>query len=91
MGHQYVGFNTMKKRQGKLDVTSKGPLTIQKDYLVLDIMERWPETLGVFIDNCMLCVGCPIAPFHTVHDACQEHGLDESTILAQLDAAIAKN
>ncbi|WP_349362896.1 MAG: DUF1858 domain-containing protein [Roseitalea porphyridii] len=52
------------------------------------LMARWPETIGVFIDHRLLCIGCLIAPFHTVVDACREHGVDEDTLRADLHRAI---
>lgn len=56
------------------------------DLSVADIMRRWPATIRVFLDGNMKCVGCPIAPFHTLMDAATEHGLS----LAQLEAAIER-
>ncbi|MEQ8399562.1 MAG: DUF1858 domain-containing protein [Roseitalea porphyridii] len=53
-----------------------------------ELMARWPETIGVFIDHRLLCIGCLIAPFHTVVDACREHGVDEDTLRADLHRAI---
>lgn len=52
------------------------------------IMERWPQTLPVFIRHKVLCLGCTIAPFHTISDACHEHDLDENRLLGELVAAI---
>ena len=54
--------------------------------LVDDIMRRWPATIRVFLDHKMHCVGCPIACFHTVDDACREHGVDRAGFLADLRA-----
>jgi hybrid cluster-associated redox disulfide protein len=34
----------------------------------------------------MGCVGCPISAFHTVDDACKEHGADRDEFLAALRA-----
>jgi hybrid cluster-associated redox disulfide protein len=59
---------------------------IQFTTLVDDIMRRWPATLRVFLDRKMHCVGCPIACFHTVDDACREHGADRARFLADLRA-----
>ncbi|PVB61500.1 DUF1858 domain-containing protein [Labrenzia sp. 011] len=47
----------------------------------------WPQTPSVFIRHRMLCYGCPIAPFHTVIDACREYDLDEQVFRAELRAA----
>jgi len=57
--------------------------------LVDDIMRRWPATIRVFIDHRMHCVGCPIACFHTVDDACREHGVDRVRFLDDLRAVVA--
>jgi len=41
-----------------------------------EIMRRWPAAIRVALDHKLLCVGCPIAAFHTVDDAIREHGID---------------
>ena len=56
------------------------------DDLVDDVMSSTPETIGVFLAFRMGCVGCPIACFHTVDDACKEHGIDRDKFLAALRA-----
>ena len=62
--------------------------TIQPDLSVDAIMRRWPATISVFMRRQMLCVGCPIGSFHTVMQACAEHGLDEAYFRVELQAAI---
>lgn len=52
-----------------------------------DVMRRWPTTIRVFIDFNMNCVGCPIATFHSVEEACHEHSLDLSIFFQSLLAA----
>lgn len=54
-----------------------------------DLMTRWPDTIPVFLKHRMLCVGCVFTRFHTLTDACQEHGLDEQSFRAELEAVIA--
>jgi hybrid cluster-associated redox disulfide protein len=49
-------------------------------------MRRWPASIRVFLDFRMGCVGCPIACFHSVDDACREHGIDREGFLAALRA-----
>lgn len=58
---------------------------------VMDIMDKWPETIMVFMRYKMLCVGCSIAPFHTIKEACEEHSLDEAMIRTQLDAILCSS
>ncbi len=53
-----------------------------------EIMQRWPQTIAVFLERKMLCVGCEVSPFHTIADACLEYGLEEEEFIAALKAAI---
>jgi hybrid cluster-associated redox disulfide protein len=52
------------------------------------VMHRWPSTIRVFLDFGMHCVGCPIATFHSVDEACTEHGIDLENFLERLRAAV---
>jgi hybrid cluster-associated redox disulfide protein len=54
------------------------------DLTVDEVMRQWPATIRVFLDFSMHCVGCPIATFHTVDDACSEHGMDRGNFLKRL-------
>lgn len=52
------------------------------------LMARWPATIPVFLRHKMLCVGCLVGPFHTVVDACHEHGVDQAMFIAALEQAM---
>jgi len=56
------------------------------DDSVDDVMSGTPETIRVFLQFGMRCVGCPIACFHTVDDACREHGVDRDAFFKALCA-----
>jgi hybrid cluster-associated redox disulfide protein len=57
--------------------------------LVDDVMRRAPATIRVFLDFKMNCVGRPIASFHSVEEACHEHGIQVTVSLAALRDAAA--
>jgi hybrid cluster-associated redox disulfide protein len=57
------------------------------DDIVGEMMTARPATIRVFLDFRMGCAGCPISAFHTVDDACKEHGVDRHEFLAALRAA----
>ncbi|MCB8821471.1 DUF1858 domain-containing protein [Microvirga rosea] len=63
-------------------------MRIESTQLVDEIMRRWPMTIRVFLNHKMRCVGCPIACFHTIDDACREHGADRAKFLADLQEAV---
>lgn len=54
------------------------------------IMRLWPATIRVVLAHDLLCVGCPIAPFHTAQDAVREHGIRGEEFLAALRAVIER-
>ncbi|AUR01195.1 DUF1858 domain-containing protein [Phaeobacter inhibens] len=57
--------------------------------LPLDVLITiWPETVRVFMDHDMLCVGCMVSPFHSVSEACAEYHLDEEVFRAALADAV---
>ena len=53
------------------------------------IMRAWPVTISVLIRPRMLCIGCPVATFHTLSEACRAHGIDERVFMSDLENAIA--
>jgi hybrid cluster-associated redox disulfide protein len=77
----------MFKQEGE-ENAMKSKQTIDPDMCMDDLMRQWPETIGVLIRNRMLCVGCPIALFHTVAEACEEHDVNEETFVRELVAVI---
>lgn len=54
-----------------------------------EMMSRWPSTVAVVLSYRMLCVGCPIAGFHTIEDACREHDVDLDAFVADIENAAA--
>lgn len=68
----------------------RGPRFDDPDLPLSELMTHWPSTVSVFLRHGMLCVGCLIAPFHTITDACDEYHLDEDAFIAELRHAIDK-
>ncbi|MFC5387381.1 DUF1858 domain-containing protein [Aquamicrobium segne] len=58
------------------------------DMSMNEIMRQWPATIRVVLDHGLLCVGCPIALFHTVDDAVRVHGIDGEEFRKALMEAI---
>ena len=54
-----------------------------------ELFRSCPGVAPVFWRHRVACVGCPIAPFHTVLDTCAEYRLDEAAFRAALEAALA--
>ena len=59
------------------------------DDMTMDaIMRAWPATIRVILDRGLLCVGCPIATFHTIVEAAREHDQDQTSLARDLRMAI---
>ncbi|WP_245474387.1 MULTISPECIES: DUF1858 domain-containing protein [unclassified Mesorhizobium] len=54
-----------------------------------DVMRKWPASIAVLIRHRMHCVGCHIAPFRSIAEACRDHRIDEGNFLKGLERAIA--
>jgi len=62
----------------------RSPALHDPDLPIEDLLAAFPDCVAVFLRHRMLCVGCPITPFHTVVDACAEHGVNEAAFRAEL-------
>jgi hybrid cluster-associated redox disulfide protein len=61
---------------------------ITADSLVKEVVEHHPQTIAVFVKHGLNCVGCYIAPFHTITDAAREYALRLDPLLSELNQAI---
>ena len=65
------------------------PITpITADSLVKEVVEIHPQTIAVFVKHGLNCVGCYIAPFHTIADSAREHAIALDPLLGDLNQAI---
>ena len=64
---------------------------IDPDRPVAEIMNTWPQTARLFLENRMNCIGCVMSVFDTVNVACATYKLDLGDFLEQLDQIILSN
>jgi hybrid cluster-associated redox disulfide protein len=53
-----------------------------------EVMRRWPSTIHIFLDFRMRCIGCPLAAFHSIDEACEEHDVDVDVFLPKILGAV---
>jgi hybrid cluster-associated redox disulfide protein len=61
-------------------------LTLQTP--LIDLFERWPQTIPVFLGRRMACVGCQLSKFETLAGAIEVYGLNGLAFLSELQSAI---
>jgi len=60
---------------------------ITSDLIIANVLDRWPETIDVFIERRMSCPGCYLSRFDTLEDAAETYGLAEDAFLEELNRA----
>ncbi len=66
-----------------------GPDIETSDLSLQARFDRSPDTASVVLSRRMMCFGCPIAPFHTVVDACLASHLNAACFRRALRATLA--
>ena len=62
---------------------------ITKDMGIMDVVEKWPVTVKVFMDFGMGCLGCAAASFENIEQGASAHGMNVEELIKALNAAIA--
>ena len=62
---------------------------ITKDTMICDILENAPESMPMFQNLGMHCLGCPASRGETIEQACAVHGADADELVAKLNAHFA--
>lgn len=62
---------------------------VTPDDSIEDLLARHPGAARVLVDYGMHCVGCVIAPFETIAEACANYGVPTDELIAALDRSAA--
>ena len=64
---------------------------INEDTLIGEIVNQYPESIGILLEAGMHCLGCPASQAESLKDACAGHGLDHKPVIDALNAKIAES
>jgi acetoin utilization protein AcuB len=67
-----------------------GHAKLTADLTVAEVMDRWPQTVPIFLHHRMACVGCPIGPFETLAEAEEIYGIEVDRFTKELQQTIRK-
>lgn len=62
----------------KTKIERKGPIT--KDMAIADIIEKYPETVEIFLEKGIHCIGCSVASIETLEQGLKGHGYGKKEI-----------
>lgn len=57
------------------------------DQTVAEVLDAWPQTIRVFLDHQMHCVGCAMSGFDTIAEAVASYGGTLEAFVAELNRA----
>jgi len=65
-------------------------VTITKDMPIGQIGQKHPETIAVFMQHGLACVGCAAAHFENLEQGAIAHGVDIDTLTKALNEAVSQ-
>ena len=61
---------------------------ITEDMNIKEVIDKYPETIGVFAKYNMGCIGCIAASFEKIKDIAGVHGVDVNSFVNDLNSAV---
>ena len=65
-------------------------MTLTKDMGIMEVVSNYPETVEVFINAGMGCLGCAAAHFENIEQGATAHGIDVDQLMENLNAVVNK-
>lgn len=63
---------------------------VDKTSVIGEIIRENPELADVFVENGMMCIGCPSAQMESIEQACLVHGLSADKLINALNEKLDK-
>lgn len=61
---------------------------VTKDMSIIDIVQKFPQSLEVFAKYGLGCIGCAAARFENLEAGAKVHGFDPDEMVAEINALI---
>ena len=61
---------------------------VNKNMSIAEVVMKWPETAGAFMENGLHCYGCAAARFETIEQGAMAHGVDPDKLIEAINASI---
>jgi hybrid cluster-associated redox disulfide protein len=61
-------------------------MAITKDMTIQSVVESNPETIRVFLEHGLHCIGCSVARFENIEQGALAHGIDVDALMNDLNA-----
>jgi hybrid cluster-associated redox disulfide protein len=61
---------------------------IKKNMLIGEIISKYPQAVDIMLKHGMHCVGCHVATWETLEQAAQQHSIDISALVKDINENI---
>lgn len=66
--------------------TIKDP--INKEMTIAEVVQKYPQTVQVFLSHGLMCFGCAVARFENIEQGAWAHGIDVDALMQDLNTAV---
>jgi len=63
---------------------------ISREMPIGEVVQKYPQTVEVFLRHGLMCFGCAIARFENLGQGAMAHGIDVETLVNDLNAAVSQ-
>ena len=63
-------------------------MMITKDMSIMEVVTNYPDTVPVFMQSGMGCIGCAAAHFENIEQGALAHGLDDDELITALNDVV---
>ncbi|MDD3114729.1 MAG: DUF1858 domain-containing protein [Anaerovibrio sp.] len=64
-------------------------MIITKDMSIMEVVTNYPDTVPVFMQSGMGCIGCAAAHYENIAQGAGAHGIDVDELVAALNEVVA--
>jgi len=61
---------------------------VNKNMSIAEVVMKWPESAGAFMENGLHCYGCAAARYETIEQGAMAHGVDPDKLIEAINASI---
>lgn len=62
---------------------------VTKDMSIIDIVQKYPQSVEVFARNGLGCIGCAAARFENLEAGAKVHGIDPDQLVNEINEVIS--
>jgi hybrid cluster-associated redox disulfide protein len=65
-------------------------MTITREMLIGEVVQKYPQTVEVFLRHGLMCFGCVMARYENVEQGAVAHGIDVEALMKDLNATASE-